>query len=246
MLGGGKPRRLAGALFLPQAEQALFEPGPDRGVICRRVEELPESSIGVSSLVIGEHDAREVAELAIPLAKRQEEPHQRLGQGACQGFGKERLRVSDEADLAPAQTSLLPEKPHQAVRVSAGCGVTLPVGDQDEPGITRCDAALLERVQDLAGETIDEQRVGGIDGIVMDRDAIVPAAGRASSSPSIVRCQIFRSSAAGMVKRTWAPSPTRRSITRPILYSPGSSALPAGRQARSTQVEMPIARSASV
>ena len=33
--------------------------------------------------------------------------------------------------------------------------------------------------QDLAGETIDEQRVRGIDGIVMDRDASVPAPRRA-------------------------------------------------------------------
>ena len=38
-------------------------------------------------------------------------------------------------------------------------GITLPVGDEDEPGISRCDAALLKRLQDLVGETIDEQRV---------------------------------------------------------------------------------------
>ena len=83
--------------------------------------------------------------------------------------------MADEADLAPAQAGLLPEQPHQAVGVGAGGGVALPVGDEEEPGLPRCDAPLLQRLQDLAGETIDEQRVRGIDGIVMDRDPGVPA-----------------------------------------------------------------------
>ena len=174
-----------------------------------------------------------------------EEPVERLGQAASQGFREERLRVADEADLAPAQTGLLPEQPHQAVGVGACGGVTLPVRDEDKSGVPRCDAALLERSQDLAGETIDEQRVRGIDGIVMDRDAGVPAPRAPSSSPSIVRCQIFRSNAAGSTKRIEAPSSTRRSITRPIWYSPGSSVDRAGRQARSTQADTPMARSAN-
>ena len=148
-------------------------------MIPRRVEQPPARRLGVSPLVIVEHDPGEVAQLAVPLALRQQEPVERLAQAALQGIREERLRVADEADLAPAQAGLLPEQPHQAVGVGAGGGVALPVGDEEESGIPRRDAPLLQRPQDLAGETIDEQRVRGIDGIVMDRDAGVPAPRRA-------------------------------------------------------------------
>ena len=79
--------------------------------------------------------------------------------------------MADEADLTQAQTGLLPDQPHQAVGIGAHGRLTLPVGDEDEAGIARCDAALVKRPQDLADETIDEQRVRGIDRIVMDREA---------------------------------------------------------------------------
>ena len=141
-----------------------------------RVEEPPALGLGVSALVIVEHDTSEVAQLAVPLARRYEEPVEWLGQAASQGFWEEWLGVADEADLAPAQTGRLPEQSHQAVGIGTCCGFTLPVGDEHKSGILRCDAPLLQRPQDLDGETIDEQRVRGIDGIVMDRDAGVPAA----------------------------------------------------------------------
>ena len=83
--------------------------------------------------------------------------------------------MTDEADLAPSQAGLLPEQPHQAVGVGTGGGVTLPVGDEEESGVPRRDAPLLQRPQDLAREAIDEKRVRGIDGIVMHRNAGVPA-----------------------------------------------------------------------
>ena len=44
--------------------------------------------------------------------------------------------MADEADLAAAQTCLLPEQPHQAVGVGTGSGVTLPVGDKEESSLT--------------------------------------------------------------------------------------------------------------
>jgi len=90
----------------------------------------------VRPLVVGEHDLGVVAQLAIPLALRQQEPVERLGQAAFQGVPEERLRVADEADLAAAQTCLLPEQPHQAVGVGTGGGVTLPVGDKEESSLT--------------------------------------------------------------------------------------------------------------
>ena len=148
----------AGPLLLPEPEHPLFEPGQDRRVIPRRVEQPPARRLGVGPLVIVEHDPGEVAQLAVPLALRQQEPVERLAQAAFQGLREERLRVADEADLAPAQAGLLPDQPHQAVGVGAGGGLTLPVGDEDESGIPRCDAPLVQRPQDLAGETIDEQR----------------------------------------------------------------------------------------
>ena len=126
--------------------------------------------------MIVKHDPGEVAQLAVPLALRQQEPVERLGQAAVQGVPEERLRVADEADLAPAETGLLPEQPHQAVGVGTGGGVTLPVGDEEESSLPRCNASLLQRPENLAGKTIDEQGMGGIDGIVMNRNRGVPTA----------------------------------------------------------------------
>ena len=148
-------------------------------MIPRRVEQPPARRLGVGPPVIVEHDAGEVAQLAVPLALRQQEPVERLAQAAFQGLREERLRVADEADLAPAQAGLLPDQPHQAVGVGAGAGIALPVGDEDESGVPRRDAPHFQRPQDLAGETIDEQGVRGIDGIVMDRDPGVSAPRRA-------------------------------------------------------------------
>ena len=80
-----------------------------------RVEEPPALGLGVSPSVIVEHDLSEVAQLAVPLARRHEEPVEWLGQAASQSFWEERLRVADKADLAPAQTGRLPEQSHKAV-----------------------------------------------------------------------------------------------------------------------------------
>ena len=85
VLGGGNPRRLTGPLVLPESEQPLFEPGQDRRVIPRRVEQPPARRLGVGPLVIVEHDPGEVAQLAVPLALRQQEPVERLAQAAFQG-----------------------------------------------------------------------------------------------------------------------------------------------------------------
>ena len=83
--------------------------------------------------------------------------------------------MADEADLSPAEASLLPDQPHQSVGVGAGGRLALPLGDEDKSCVPRRDAPLVQRLQDRAGETIDEQRMRGIDGIVMDRDPGVPA-----------------------------------------------------------------------
>ena len=106
-------------------------------MIPRRVEQPPARRLGVGPPVIVEHDPGEVAQLAVPLALRQQEPVERLAQAACQGLREERLRVADEADLSPAQAGLLPDQPHQAVGVGAGGGLALPVGDEDESGVPR-------------------------------------------------------------------------------------------------------------
>ena len=110
-----------------------------------RVQQPPARGLGVSSMVIVEHDPGEVAQLAVPLALRQQDPVERLGQATDQSFGEERLRVADEADLAPAQAGLFPDQPHQAVGVGAGGGLALPVGDEDESGVPRRDAPLVQR-----------------------------------------------------------------------------------------------------
>ena len=52
--------------------------------------------------MVVEHDLGVVAQLAIPLALRQQEPVERLDQAAFQGVPEKRLRVADEADLAAA------------------------------------------------------------------------------------------------------------------------------------------------
>ena len=110
-------------------------------MIPRRVEQPPARRLGVGPPVIVEHDPGEVAQLAVPLALRQQEPVERLGQAALQGLREERLRVADEADLAPAQAGLLPEQPHQAIGVGTGGGVALSVGDEEEPGVPRREPA---------------------------------------------------------------------------------------------------------
>ena len=102
VLDGRDAGRLAGALLLPEAEQSLLEPGADRRVIPRRFEQAPARRLGVLPLVIVEHDPRVVAELAVPLALRQQEPVERLAQAALQGLPEERLRVPHEADVRPA------------------------------------------------------------------------------------------------------------------------------------------------
>ena len=58
-------------------------------------------------------------------------------------------------------------------------GSPCPSATRTSPAFRGATPALVERPQDLAGETIDEQRVRGIDGIVMDRDPGVPAPRRA-------------------------------------------------------------------
>ena len=50
-----------------------------------RIEQPPARRLGVSPLVIVEHDPGEVAQLAIPLALRQQEPVERLAQASSQG-----------------------------------------------------------------------------------------------------------------------------------------------------------------
>ena len=142
----------------------------------RRIKQPPACRRGMGPLVIVEHDPGEVAQLAVPLTLRQQEPVERFAKAAFQGLREERLRVAHEADLSPAQTGLLPDQPHQAVGVGASGGLALSVGDEDESGVPRRDFPLVERPQDLVDETIDEQHVRGIEGIVMDRGPGVPAA----------------------------------------------------------------------
>ena len=87
---------------MPKSEQPLFEPGENCRMIPRWVEYPPPRRLGVRPLVVGEHDLGVVAQLAIPLALRQQEPVERIDQAAFQGVPEERLRVADEADLAAA------------------------------------------------------------------------------------------------------------------------------------------------
>ena len=61
-------------------------------MIPRRVEEPPAPRLGVGPLVIVEHDPGEVAQLAVPLALRQQEPVEGFAQAAFQGLREERLR----------------------------------------------------------------------------------------------------------------------------------------------------------
>ena len=132
------------------------------------------------------------------------------------------MRVPHEADLGQPQAGLLPEQAHQAVGVGAGGGVALPVGDEQQPGLLRRDAPLRQRLQDLAGEAIDEQRVGGVDGVVMDRDRVAMAAAirrqlLAQHRP-LPDIQLERGGQHEDVRGPVARSP--RSITRPRWNSP--------------------------
>src|SRR5215471_2552421 len=100
--------RLARALFLPEPEEALFEPGEDRRMVLRRIEQAPLARLGMRALVIGEHDCGVVEQLAIPLALRKENPRPRSAEASLQDRRECWLRVPDEADLRRAQSCLLP------------------------------------------------------------------------------------------------------------------------------------------
>src|SRR5262249_46128834 len=160
-------------------KQTLFEPGENRRVVPKRVEHPPARRLRVRPLVVAQHDFGVIAYLAIPLTLRQQEPGERIGQAAFESGREERLGVTDEADLGPAQARLLPEQAHQAVGVGTGGGVTLPVSDEQKPRLPWGDAVSLQPAQDLAGKTIEKQGMGGIDGIVMDRNHRVSASSRA-------------------------------------------------------------------
>ncbi len=108
----------------------------------QRVEQPPARRFRVGPPVIVEHDPCEVAQLSVPLALRQKEPVERFPQTSLQGLREERLWVSDEADLASAQAGLLPDQPHQPVRVGAGGRLALPIGEEDKPDVSRSDAPL--------------------------------------------------------------------------------------------------------
>ena len=88
MLGGTDAYRLAGTLLLPEAEQSLFEPREDRRVSPRAIQQPPAHGLGMSPLVIVEHDPRVLAVLAFPLALRQKEPIVQLAQASLQGVSE--------------------------------------------------------------------------------------------------------------------------------------------------------------
>ena len=125
-------------------------------------------------------------------------------------------------------------------------GSPCPSATRRSPAFRGATPRSSERPQDLAGETIDEQRVRGIDGIVMDRNAGVSAARRGQllaqhrPLPDIqVECGRQHEEDARPRRRPADRSPGRCD-TRPGLPSIG----PGGRRDR-PQVDTPRARSAN-
>ena len=81
-----------------------------------------------------------------------------------------------ESDVPKPQAGLLPEQSHQSVGVGTGGGVALAVGDEQKSSLHGRGPPILQRLEDLTGETVDEQGVRGIDRIMVDRESWVPAA----------------------------------------------------------------------
>ena len=168
------------AYLFPEVKQALFEPREHRGIIPYRLKQLPVGRLGVrAALVVAQHDPSKRVRLALPLVLRQQEPVDRVGQATFHGSRQEGVRVADKADLAPAQTRLLPDQAHEAIRVGTRGGIALPISDQQESRLPWSDVAFLESTQKLASKTLDKQGMGEIYGIVPNQNSRVPASGSA-------------------------------------------------------------------
>ena len=228
------PRRLAGAFLLPEAEQALFEPGEDRRVSSGRVEQVASPRLGVRSLVVGEHRPRHSRRVRLPTDTAAAGASRAARAGSAPGSrAGTAVRVARNRPR-PASRRSAPRAGASGGRSRPRRGVALPVGDEQKPGLLRSKALLLD-CDAGPGRRNNRRAAGGWGRRRRDesRPRRVGGALRPSSSPSIARCQIFSSNATGSTKSSEAPSAISSIITRPSSMPPPSRAMATGaRRAR--------------
>jgi hypothetical protein len=82
--------------------------------------------------------------------------------------------VAKESDFAASEAQLFPQQAHEAVGLGAGVGVAMAAGGyEDSCSLRRAG----KRTRGLIGETLNYQRMAGVDGVVMNGGAGVLAAG---------------------------------------------------------------------
>ena len=91
--------------------------------------------------------------------------------------------MAQKSNLAEAQARLFPKQAHQPVGISPTSWITLSVGDEQNPGLSRRNVSGIECLQDLVREAINEQRVAGIDVVVVNRDRLMNSTNFAQGLP---------------------------------------------------------------
>lgn len=102
-----------------------------------------------------------------PLALRDQYPVQRLAGTALEGGAEEDLCMPQKRDVRAAQAQLLPQHPHQAVRLRTASGIAMPARDKQQAGALRRNLAGGERTHGYIGEALHYKRMAGI-GVVVE------------------------------------------------------------------------------
>src|ERR1700674_3463081 len=104
--------------------------------------------------------------LGLPLALEDHHPRKRLASALFQYVSQERLCVANEGHLGTGESQSFPEEPHQTVTLRAASGIALAARGENQPALLWRN--LSQSVRHLGTEGVHDQRMTGVDIVVVD------------------------------------------------------------------------------